>query len=84
MTTLLSRTRAPKCQELILHKGDLIGWRQRHGTAWVGVRAGRIWATRDSEPDDVLLGAGQSTVFRGRGLILVEALEDAELTIRAG
>jgi ferric-dicitrate binding protein FerR (iron transport regulator) len=78
MKTLTDTTRT--IRTLDLPKGELIGLRQRHGATAVEVRAGRVWATRDCEPKDFVLGPGQAAVFRGRGLILIEALEESTVS----
>ena len=80
MKTLIENTAA--IPTLRLPKGELIGLRQRHSTTRVTVSAGLVWATRDCEAADYVLRPGTSRVFEGRGLLLIEALEDSEISVR--
>ena len=43
--------------------------------------AGHLWITRAGDRDDHLLRAGESCVFKGAGRVVIEALENAAVTV---
>jgi hypothetical protein len=47
----------------------------------IDVFEGMVWVTRDGDPRDVILEAGDSFRFEGRGLTLVQAFDDARLLL---
>jgi len=47
----------------------------------IDVFEGLVWVTQDGDPRDVILEAGDSFRFDGRGLTLVQAFEDARLLL---
>ncbi|WP_437807853.1 drug/metabolite exporter YedA [Sorangium sp. So ce1078] len=56
----------------------------RGGPLLLSCTAGSVWITREGEPDDVVLEAGASYGGEGRGLLVVEALEPAQIAVAAG
>ena len=66
-----------------LGKGQVLRVRRAAGRV-VDVVRGRIWLTQESVPDDAFPAAGESVEARGRGLLVIEALEDAQVRVRAG
>jgi len=47
----------------------------------VRVQSGRIWLTREEDPRDYCLAAGSRLQLGGARLVVVEALEDAALSV---
>jgi hypothetical protein len=47
----------------------------------IAVFEGQVWLTRDGDPRDVFLEAGDSFSFDGPGLTLVQAFRDARLLV---
>ena len=47
----------------------------------IDVFEGLVWVTRDGDPRDVILEAGDSFRFDGPGLTLVQAFDDARLLL---
>ncbi|MGK4003152.1 drug/metabolite exporter YedA [Sorangium sp. So ce1036] len=66
-----------------LGKGALWTHRLRGGPLLLSCTAGSVWITREGEPDDVVLEAGSSYGGEGRGLLVVEALEPAQIAVAA-
>ncbi|WP_437874941.1 drug/metabolite exporter YedA [Sorangium sp. So ce513] len=65
----------------LLGKGSLWTHRLRGGPVLLSCTAGAVWITREGAPDDVVLEAGASYGGEGRGLLVVEALEPAQLVV---
>ncbi|WP_437775258.1 drug/metabolite exporter YedA [Sorangium sp. So ce1097] len=65
----------------LLGKGSLWTHRLRGGPVLLSCTAGAVWITREGAPDDVVLEAGSSYGGEGRGLLVVEALEPAQLEV---
>ncbi|WP_437924290.1 drug/metabolite exporter YedA [Sorangium sp. So ce291] len=67
-----------------LGKGGLWTHRLRGGPLVLSCTSGSVWITREGAPDDVVLEAGASYGGDGRGLLVVEALEPAQIAVDAG
>ncbi|XXT16099.1 drug/metabolite exporter YedA [Sorangium sp. So ce429] len=67
-----------------LGKGGLWTHRLRGGPLLLSCTSGSVWITREGAPDDVVLEAGASYGGAGRGLLVVEALEPAQIAVDAG
>ncbi|WP_437285145.1 drug/metabolite exporter YedA [Sorangium sp. So ce406] len=67
-----------------LGKGGLWTRRLRGGPLVLSCTAGAVWVTREGAPDDVVLEAGASYGGEGRGLLVVEALEPAQIAVADG
>ncbi|WP_437730932.1 drug/metabolite exporter YedA [Sorangium sp. So ce1335] len=67
----------------LLGKGSLWTHRLRGSPLLLSCTAGTVWITREGAPDDVVLEAGASYGGEGRGLLVVEALEPAQLEVAA-
>lgn len=68
---------------IALGKGALWTHRLRGRPLRVRVTAGSVWLTREGDPGDVVLRAGASYGGAGRGLLVVEALEEAQIAVTA-
>ncbi|WP_441292316.1 drug/metabolite exporter YedA [Sorangium sp. KYC3313] len=77
-----SRLREPSRIEL--GKGRLWTHRLRGGPLLLSCTAGAVWITREGAPEDVVLEAGSSYGGEGRGLLVVEALEPAQIAVARG
>lgn len=66
-----------------LAKGALWTHRLRGRAIRLRVTAGSVWLTREGQPDDVVLEAGACYRGDGRGLLVVEALDRAEMAVTA-
>ncbi|WP_437586431.1 drug/metabolite exporter YedA [Sorangium sp. So ce1000] len=77
-----SRVREPSRIEL--GKGGLWTHRLQGGPLLLSCTAGAVWITREGEPEDVVLEAGSSYGGEGRGLLVVEALEPAQIAVARG
>jgi hypothetical protein len=47
----------------------------------ITARSGAVWITEEGRLDDVVLAAGESARLGRRGLALVEAFEDASISL---
>ena len=63
-----------------LARGKLLQLRNGRGKG-VAVFDGHVWVTQDSDPEDHLLGTGESFAFDRPGLAIVQALSDASLLV---
>ncbi|WP_437605936.1 drug/metabolite exporter YedA [Sorangium sp. So ce834] len=79
-----ARSRLRGSSRIELGKGGLWTHRLRGGPLLLSCTAGSVWVTREGEPDDVVLEAGASYGGEGRGLLVVEALEPAQIAVAAG
>lgn len=79
-----ARSRPRESSRIELGKGGLWTHRLRGGPLLLNCTAGSVWITREGEPDDVVLEAGASYGGEGRGLLVVEALEPAQIAVAAG
>lgn len=79
-----ARSRLREASRIELGKGGLWTHRLRGGPLLLSCTAGSVWITREGEPDDVVLEAGASYGGEGRGLLVVEALEPAQIAVAAG
>ncbi|MDC3961460.1 drug/metabolite exporter YedA [Polyangium jinanense] len=71
---------APRPFELDLAKGAL--WAQRlRGPFALACTSGSVWLTREGDPDDVVLSAGGCYRGADQGLVVVEALSRAHITV---
>ncbi|AUX45535.1 uncharacterized protein SOCE26_070290 [Sorangium cellulosum] len=91
LTSLLSEARSrfqgsarsARSARIELGKGALWTHRLRGGPLLLNCTAGSVWVTREGDPDDVVLKAGSSYGGAGRGLLVVEALEPAQIAVAA-
>ncbi|WP_437950379.1 drug/metabolite exporter YedA [Sorangium sp. So ce296] len=79
-----ARSRLRESSRIELGKGGLWTHRLRGGPLLLSCTAGSVWITREGEPNDVVLQAGASYGGEGRGLLVVEALEPAQIAVAAG
>ncbi|MDI1449109.1 drug/metabolite exporter YedA [Polyangium sp. 6x1] len=71
---------APRLVELDLAKGAL--WAQKlRGPFALACTSGSVWLTREGDPDDVVLSAGGCYRGADQGLVVVEALSRAHITV---
>ena len=63
-----------------LRRGRLLRVRRGAGTT-VTAHAGAVWVTEEGRLDDVVLAAGQSVALGHRGVALIEAFEDASISL---
>ncbi|WP_437708844.1 drug/metabolite exporter YedA [Sorangium sp. So ce448] len=86
MTSLVSEppSRRREASRIELGKGRLWTHRLRGGPLLLSCTAGAVWITREGEPEDVVLEAGSSYGGEGRGLLVVEALEPAQIAVARG
>ncbi|WP_437670830.1 drug/metabolite exporter YedA [Sorangium sp. So ce131] len=81
----MARTaRMARSARIELGKGGLWTHRLQGGPLLLSCTAGSVWVTREGDPDDVVLEAGSSYGGAGRGLLVVEALEPAQIAVAAG
>lgn len=76
-------SRAGRSSQIDLVKGALWTRRLRGGSLRLSCTAGSVWITREGDPSDVVLKAGASYGGIGRGLLVVEALEPAQIAVAA-
>ncbi|WP_437303452.1 drug/metabolite exporter YedA [Sorangium sp. So ce388] len=79
-----ARSRFREAARIELGKGGLWTHRLRGGPLLLSCTSGSVWITREGAPDDVVLQAGASYGGDGRGLLVVEALEPAQIAVDAG
>ncbi|XXY52265.1 drug/metabolite exporter YedA [Sorangium sp. So ce269] len=79
-----ARSRFRDAARIELGKGGLWTHRLRGGPLLLSCTSGSVWITREGAPDDVVLEAGASYGGAGRGLLVVEALEPAQIAVDAG
>ncbi|WP_437275506.1 drug/metabolite exporter YedA [Sorangium sp. So ce375] len=86
LTSLVSEppSRLREASRIELGKGGLWTHRLRGGPLLLSCTAGAVWITREGEPEDVVLEAGSSYGGEGRGLLVVEALEPAQIAVARG
>ena len=63
-----------------LSRGELLQLPRGRGKG-VAVFDGHVWVTQDSDPEDHVLGAGESFALDRPGLAIVQALSDASLLV---
>jgi hypothetical protein len=64
-----------------LERGAILDvWPGQTGVA-IGVKHGKLWVTQTGDPVDHILSAGESFTAEGRGMLVVEALEQSEFTL---
>lgn len=63
-----------------LARSKLLQLRNGRGKG-VAVFGGHVWVTQDSDPEDHVLGTGESFAFDRPGLAIVQALSDASLLV---
>ncbi|WP_437686219.1 drug/metabolite exporter YedA [Sorangium sp. So ce176] len=79
-----AQARVRGASHIELGKGGLWTRRLRGGPLVLSCTAGAVWVTREGAPDDVVLEAGASYGGEGRGLLVVEALEPAQIAVADG
>ena len=67
--------------QMSLRRGDL--WRIELGRGPLPIRclSGAVWITRQGSATDVVLPAGEACELRGKGLVLVSAVPEAEVSV---
>jgi formylmethanofuran dehydrogenase subunit D len=65
---------------LELRRGDTVRLDDAHG-ATVSCAAGSIWVTRDNDPADLILGAGDKVRIDGPGLVVIQAFEASRVAV---
>jgi hypothetical protein len=75
--------RAPRAANVALELADSCAWSGRVGRGGATVRcaAGSVWVTREGDPEDRVLGAGQSFRSDVRGRIALLALGGARVVV---
>lgn len=70
--------------QMSLRRGDL--WRIELGHGGLPIRclSGAVWIKREGSTTDTVLPAGESCELRGKGLVLVSAVPEAELRVGNG
>ncbi|WP_438023073.1 drug/metabolite exporter YedA [Sorangium sp. So ce233] len=79
-----AQARVRGASHIELGKGGLWTHRLRGGPLVLSCTAGAVWVTREGALDDVVLEAGASYGGEGRGLLVVEALEPAQIAVADG
>ena len=67
--------------QMSLRRDDL--WRIELGRGPLPIRclSGAVWITRQGSATDVVLPAGEACELRGKGLVLVSAVPEAEVSV---
>lgn len=65
-----------------LARGDILPLERASGVN-LGCLQGTLWITEENTPVDVVLGAGESYAVEAKGRTLVQAMDDARLSIEA-
>ena len=65
---------------LELRRGDTVRLDDAHG-ATVSCAAGTVWVTRDGDPADIVLSAGQKARIDGPGLVVIQAFEASRVAV---
>lgn len=70
--------------QMSLRRGDL--WRIELGRGGLPIRclSGAVWITREGSATDTVLPAGGACELRGKGLVLLSAVPEAELRVGNG
>ena len=63
-----------------LRRGRLLRLPRSAGTT-VMARAGAVWITEEGRLEDVVLSSGESYTLRRRGVALIEAFDDASISL---
>lgn len=64
-----------------LLKGDLLRLAGRRGQR-ISSRRGTLWLTQDGDPDDIVLGPGESHTLDADGPVLIQALDRASVSVQ--
>jgi hypothetical protein len=70
--------------QMSLRRGDLWKIELGHGGLPLRCLSGAVWITREGSTTDTVLPAGESCELRGKGLVLVSAVPEAELRVGNG
>ncbi|HWS76073.1 MAG TPA: DUF2917 domain-containing protein [Quisquiliibacterium sp.] len=65
---------------LEMRRGDTVRLDDAHG-ATVSCAAGTVWVTRDGDPADIVLSAGEKARIDGPGLVVIQAFETSRLAV---
>lgn len=65
---------------LELRRGDTVRLDDAHG-ATVSCASGSIWVTRDGDPADLILGAGDKARIDGPGMVIIQAFEASRVAV---
>lgn len=64
-----------------LDKGEVLTLIGSEAVQAVLVKSGRIWLTRQDDPRDYCLEAGSRLACRGARMLVIEAIEEASLSV---
>lgn len=67
---------------VVLRAGEVWSGRGASGGACVRVQCGTAWVTEEGDAQDHVLRAGEAHRVQGRGLVVIEAVEDTVLLVR--
>ncbi len=70
--------------QMSLRRGDLWKIELGHGGLPIHCLSGAVWITREGSSADTVLPAGEACELRGKGLVLVSAVPEAELRVGNG
>ena len=70
--------------QMSLRRDDLWRIELGHGLLPIRCLSGAVWITRQGSSADVVLPAGAACELRGKGLVLVSAVPEAELRVGSG
>ena len=79
-STRIFRSSSPAF-EMSLRRDDLWRIELGHGPLPIRCLSGAVWITRQGSSADVVLPAGAACELRGKGLVLVSAVPEAELRV---
>ena len=67
--------------DYMLRKGEVVTMAAAGAASSFIVRKGRIWITRPGDRQDYLLSQGKCFPLGGKGTLVMEALDDAVITL---
>ena len=67
--------------ELLLKKRQLLTLNEAQPRMAIECKEGVIWVTRAGDPQDYTLRAGRHYMPKGKGSLIIEALDDARVDI---
>jgi Protein of unknown function (DUF2917) len=67
--------------QMSLRRDDLWRIELGHGSLPIRCLSGAVWITREGSNTDTVLPAGESCELRGKGLVLVSAVPEAEVRV---
>ena len=79
-----SSSKQTQAFQMSLRRDDLWRIELGHGPLPIRCLSGAVWITRQGSSADVVLPAGAACELRGKGLVLVSAVPEAELRVGSG